>query len=111
MIDFSELGQRLAVAVRESPGNGESDPVVRDFYRKTNAERIWSIFTQCKMFDPRDRQLRFSEQSGLPTGVVNRYLEVCRTYEEDRATARIKESRAKTLRTSSQKKSKTSVSV
>lgn len=102
-LDYKDLGVRFSVAVKESPGNDETDPTLRDFYRETNAKRIWEIWMQCKMHDPRDRQMKFSEYSGLPTGVVNRYLEVCRKYEEDRATARIKASRAKTSKTKNKK--------
>jgi hypothetical protein len=99
-IDYTDLGNRLAVAVRESPGFNEPDLELQKFYRRINSQRVWEIWTQCKMFDQRDRQLRFSEFSGLPTGVVNRYMEVCRKYEEDRATARIKQSRVKSKATS-----------
>lgn len=96
MIDFADLGTRLSVAVRESPGNGIADEELRDYYRKANGERIWEIWTQCLLFDEKDRQRMFSTYSGLPTGVVNRYMEVCQKYQEDRVIARIKASKKKT---------------
>jgi hypothetical protein len=95
MIDFAELGKRLSISVKESPGNSEQDPELKAYYQKTNGQRVWEIWTQCSVFDEHDRNRMFQTYSGLPDGVVNRYLEVCRQYQEDRATARIKESRKK----------------
>jgi len=103
MIDYKHIGEQLSITVRESPGVGIDDPKARDLFRFQNAQRIWEIWTQCKLFDEKDRQYYFSVYSGLPTGVVNRYMEVCRKYEEDRATERIKASRAKTASKTSKK--------
>lgn len=94
-VNFEEIGQRLAVAVRESPGNNSDDPEEKSYYQKLNGQRIWEIWTQCRTFDPRDRQLQFSIMSGLPTGVVTRYMTACQKYDENRATERIKKSRRK----------------
>lgn len=93
-VDFLEIGRRLAIAVRDSPGNSEADPEVKAMYQKLNGQRIWEIWMQCQTFDSRDHQFHFSSMSGLPSGIVSRYLDVCRKYQEDRATQRIKEARA-----------------
>lgn len=87
-VNYAELGEKLASAVRESPGYGETDPKIRDQYRATNAARIWQLWTQMQLFDPRDHHLEFSRYSGLPSGVVSAYLNVCRQYQQDRAVTR-----------------------
>lgn len=89
-IDFRELGKRLAVAIKESPGNDVKDPEARMFIQSENAKRVWDIWSQVQMFDPRDQMLQFSIQSGLPDGVIIRYMEACRDYQAARVAERLK---------------------
>lgn len=91
-IDFKYLGQQLAISVKESPGNDEKDPAVREYFHVENAKRIWEVWTQVQMFDPRDQMLAFSTQCGLPDGVVIRYMDVCRNYQAQRVADRLKKS-------------------
>lgn len=87
-VNYAELGEKIASAVRESPGYDQGDSKLRDQYRCTNAQRVWQIWTEIQLFDPRDHHEQFSRYSGLPSGVVSAYLDVCRQYQQDRAVTR-----------------------
>lgn len=76
MVDYKQLATRLSVAIKEFP-KGED-----------NAKRIWEIWTQVQLFDPRDHFTNFSTFSGLPDGVTQRCVEVCRAYQNELATTR-----------------------
>ena len=74
MVNYKELARRLATSARDVPNTEE------------NAKRIWEIWTQIAMFDPRDRFFHFSVYSGLPDGVTTAYLAVCEQYQKEVAS-------------------------
>lgn len=69
MVDYKELAKRIAASAREAPNSED------------NARRVWEIWTQTAMFDPRDRLYNFCLYSGLPTGLVMAYIRVCQDYQ------------------------------
>lgn len=73
MINYKELASRLAASIKEGPNS------------INNAKRIWEIWIQCLLFDEKDRMQMFSRFSGLPDGVVQSYMQVCRVYEKEHA--------------------------
>lgn len=73
MVDYRELAKRLTIAARDVPDTEQ------------NAMRVWEIWTIAQMFDPKDRFFTFSQYSGLPDGIVGKYIEVCTQYQADLA--------------------------
>ena len=82
-VNFEELGSKLAIAVKESPGYGETDLELQKQYRTINAQRIWELWCQVQLFDPRDQFYNFAKYSGLPDSVTRRYMEVCGQYQAE----------------------------
>lgn len=71
MVDYKELAKRLSTSARDVPNTED------------NAKRVWEIWTQTAMFDPKDRFYNFSLYSGLPDGIIGKYIEVCTQFEID----------------------------